>query len=286
MAMISTMALAVVLLVVGTVIYGLALEVQLEEGMASVAAILPIVAMGYGTLAILALAVVELRFYLLRARDLERREAKLSAAVSDMEMENESRSESIAGMLHDDIGGGLTALRMELEMAERKCDPVSFARCYRALDRLLGVVRGLSRTFHHKLAESLGLEEAMRDLADTFGGAGRQTLQFDFEGDLNSLPPVTSLCVLRVVQEAVVNAARHSNGTSVRIVVANRGNAVFGTISDNGRGKTAFREGVGLALMRERVRSLGGSLDVRVSRGGGVEVAFCLPIGSEREGAA
>lgn len=280
-AMLVPMAIAIVLLAVGTVLYG---ETFLpgEEGVrGGLHVYLPAIAMGYGAIVILALAVVELRFYRLRAFDLERREARLREAVGELEMEEETRGESLAGMLHDDVGGGLTALRMELELAQRSPDPAAWERCYAAIDRLLAQVRGLSRTVYPKMVGSLGLTGMLRGISETLGGSGRQAIRFAFEGPVDDLPPRIALCVLRIVQEAIVNAARHSNGDRVDVRVSVRGGEATGLVEDDGTGRTECREGLGLTLLRERVRHFGGSLDVRVTKVGGVAVSFRLPVREE-----
>ena len=200
----------------------------------------------------------------------------------------ESRGESLAGVLHDDIGGGLTALRkevtyssilagMELEMVEQSPSSAAWERCYGAIDRLLALVRGLSRTVYPKSVGSLGLTAMLRGISDTLGGTGRQHVEFALSGPLDSLSPRLSLCVLRIVQESIVNAVRHSNGDRVDVCVESRGKSVVGSVVDNGTGRTECREGLGLTLLRERVRHFGGSLDVRLTKAGGVEVAFRLP---------
>lgn len=277
-AMLSTMAIAVVLLVVGTALYGgsyLEYGVNREIG---VQTYLPMVAMGYGALVILALAIVELRFYLIRTRDLERREARLREAVEELELEQESSGESIGSFLHDDIGGGLTALRMELDLANRDPTEAAWSRCFAAVDRLLGYVRGMSRTLYPRAIGTMGLTGMLRGMADSLGDSGRQKIELDLAGPVDSLPQRISLCLLRVVQETVVNAARHSNGNLVSVRISVQSGKVSGNIADNGTGCHEIHDGLGLTLMRERIRHLGGALDVRVTKAGGMETLFQLPV--------
>lgn len=284
-AMLTTMTLAIVLLVVGTVVYGGSYMAEREIGSGALSAYVPMVAMGYGAIVILALAVVELRFYRLRTIELERREARLSEAVDNFEREHEERSESLGSALHDDVGGGLTALRLELDLARRQPSDAAWGRCFAGVDRLLGLVRGLSRTLYPKMVGSMGLSSMLHGIADTFGDAGRQRIDIALEGPLDTLSRRLSLCILRIVQESVLNAARHSNGDRVDVRLCLRGNAVAGSVADNGTGCRECREGLGLTLLRERVRHLGGSLEVRLTRTGGVEVAFRMPAETEEAAA-
>jgi two-component system sensor histidine kinase UhpB len=97
---------------------------------------------------------------------------------------------------------------------------------------------------------------------------------------------VTDLTVYRVVQEALTNAFRHADATSVSVTVeqaagmdGNRGCALV-RVSDNGRGLAPdHKHGFGLIGMRERILALGGTLNV-VSGHGGVTVEAVVPHGS------
>lgn len=280
-AMLSTMVLAVVLLVIGTGLYAGTYMAVRDGGAVSFRIYFPMVAMGYGTLVILALAVVELRFYLLRTRDLETREERLRQAVGALQLDRDSRGEMLGSVLHDEIGGGLTALRMELDLARRAPLGGSFGRCEASIDRLLALVRGVSRTLYPKPVGSLGLSAMLRGLSETMGEAGRQRIGFSFEGPVDDLPEPTVMTVMRIVQESVVNAARHSDGDRVEVKVAVSDGRVSGSVSDNGTGTGAIREGLGLTLLRERVRAADGSFSVRRHRDGGVEVSFRIPVAKE-----
>ena len=97
---------------------------------------------------------------------------------------------------------------------------------------------------------------------------------------------VSDLTVYRVVQEALTNAFRHADATSVSVTVeqaagmyGNRGCALV-RVSDNGRGLAPdHKSGFGLIGMRERILALGGTLNV-VSGDGGVTVEAIVPHGS------
>ena len=274
--MLVPMTLAIVLLLGGAVLYAGAFFFGWEkEGFfgpltASVLAV--------GTLIILALAVVELHFYKARTRDLERREERLHRAVNELEMEEETKASTLSGAFHDDFGGGLTALRMELELTQAAPDkPENWDRCYEKIDFLLNLARGVARTLYPKMVGQAGLTMVLREMGERLRQGKRFDVHYHFDGPLDSLPQSQALCVLRVVQESLVNVARHSNGKNVDIDIAMRGDRVKGCIRDDGTGRTECREGLGVTLMRERVVYLGGRLDIRLTPRGGVEVAFEFP---------
>jgi signal transduction histidine kinase len=97
-------------------------------------------------------------------------------------------------------------------------------------------------------------------------------------GQVN-LPLLAELELLRITQEALVNVRKHSAASMVEITFGSKKDAVEMTIRDNGRGfdtQTEFR-GDGLAVMKERARSLGGELAITTSPGHGTEIKVSLP---------
>lgn len=285
-AMLVPMVVAIGMMLFGGALYTMRLfSVSTGPLSETVGRFFPMVAMGYGTLVLLAVAIVEVRFYLLRVRELEHRERRLQQAVEELDREEDRERESVSAALHDDIGGGLTALRMELEMAEaRPKDQAVWERCYAKLDALLSQVRGVARTFYPRLVGSLGLSAVLREMADRLGAGGKMETEFDFDGPVDALPETRALCVLKVVQEAFVNVLRHSNGKKVRVTLRVRDGLARGSVLDDGTGRREIHEGLGTTLMRERLRALGGSLQLRLSPQGGMQVGFELPAETEGEG--
>jgi len=94
--------------------------------------------------------------------------------------------------------------------------------------------------------------------------------------------PEVAVQVLRVVQEAVTNVRRHAGGCAVRVIVAQEDGALRVTVADDGRGFTVApaeegRDGhYGLAFMRERMREVGGSVDIVSLPGLGTSVSLSV----------
>ena len=91
-----------------------------------------------------------------------------------------------------------------------------------------------------------------------------------------------SIALFRILQEALTNVARHSEATEVCIRLTAEQGRVMLVVTDNGRGipddKAAAAGSMGLLGMRERARSLGGSLSIRGSPGQGTSVTLTLPV--------
>jgi signal transduction histidine kinase len=125
------------------------------------------------------------------------------------------------------------------------------------------------------------LERYADDVVDRFG----MPVEFECDGSLPELPSRTKADLLRIVQEALSNAARHADAETIRLSVAAQDGIVTLTVEDDGRG---FDPGdvtaghVGLQVMRERAAMIGGQLTVVSSVGGGTRVIVTVPARAER----
>jgi len=113
------------------------------------------------------------------------------------------------------------------------------------------------------------------------------TVRLEIAADLARLPRDLELMSFRIVQESLTNIHRHSGSRTATIRIARHPKEVVMEISDDGHGiagnpntgkSSLARVGVGLAGMRERVRHMGGRLEIR-SRPGGTDVDVVAPIG-------
>ena len=101
------------------------------------------------------------------------------------------------------------------------------------------------------------------------------------EGFPEELPGEVSVELLRVLQEALANARRHSGARNVEVGLRTEGGAVMAEVTDDGRGfePSSTRAGVGLSAMRERVEALGGEIEVESRPGEGTKVRLRVPLG-------
>jgi signal transduction histidine kinase len=101
------------------------------------------------------------------------------------------------------------------------------------------------------------------------------------EGFPEELPAEVSVELLRVLQEALTNARRHSEASNVEVRLRTEGEALVAGVIDDGRGFdfASTRVGVGLSAMRERVEGLGGKIEVRSPPGEGTKVTVRVPLG-------
>jgi signal transduction histidine kinase len=129
--------------------------------------------------------------------------------------------------------------------------------------------------------EDAGLVPALRELCQSY----ETRLGIPVAAELAPLqiPPALEHTVLRVVQEALSNAARHGQAQTIRLNLAKTDGHVVVTIQDDGQGfdvtRVSERHGMGLKTMRERVSDLGGTVDVTSVPAQGTIVRIRIPRG-------
>lgn len=174
--------------------------------------------------------------------------------------------------LHDVSGHKLTALKLQLAALAR--DPVgappAVETAARLADELLGDIRGVVSQMRHD--EGLDLGRAIEELAAPFP---RPQVNLNIEPDLRIDDIAQARALLRAAQEALTNAARHSQAEQVWLSLARRNGNIELEVRDNGRGAMQARAGNGLTGMRERLEDVGGGL--RFSGNEGFHVVAWVP---------
>ena len=177
--------------------------------------------------------------------------------------------------LHDVAGHKLTALKLNLAALARDPrwrDEQAVALCAQLADELLADIRGVVQQL--RLHDTLDLRRAIELLAAPFP---RPQLHLELVDGARVAGFAQAEALLRTVQEALTNSARHSQAANLWVVLRYEGPGVALDIRDDGRGGGPVREGNGMAGMRERLESLGGSLHVERDAHGAVRLLATLP---------
>ena len=148
--------------------------------------------------------------------------------------------------------------------------------------RLSTDLRHLSHDLHPGALEHLGLLEALRGRWEEIRAETGVEVRLDVSEDWTEVPDVVGLCLYRVAQEALRNVTQHAQARSARVSLAREEGRVVMYVSDDGRGfeQTAARpSGLGLVSLGERVRMLGGALEVSTQQAAGTTLAVRLPVG-------
>jgi signal transduction histidine kinase len=145
-------------------------------------------------------------------------------------------------------------------------------------------VQALSHDLHSSQLEYLGVVAGMKSWCKEFGE--RQGMQIDCRHDVRStLPSEIGLCLFRVLQEALHNAAKHSGVRRIEVQTHEESDEIHLIVSDSGRGfdVEAVKQGNGLGLtsMRERVRLVNGTISIESKPMGGTVIHVRVPFKSE-----
>jgi two-component system NarL family sensor kinase len=173
---------------------------------------------------------------------------------------------------------------MNLDMLDRSTpnDP-QVADCIRLLDAALAETRTISHLLHPPLLDETGLRSAATWYVEGFSKRSGIATTLDIPTELDRLPALVELAMFRILQEALTNIHKHSQSTQASVAVKMSPRDISLVVHDNGKGISPetlkhFRQdgvdvGVGLAGMRERIRELGGSLDLVSDRTGTILTA-------------
>jgi len=207
-----------------------------------------------------------------------------------MQLQDEERRR-IARELHDSVGQTLAALSMNLSTV--RADVEQLARTAAALNDseclvrdMVTEVRTISHLLHPPLLDELGLSSALRWYVKGFSQRSRIKVDLDMAEDFARFSAEIETAIFRVVQECLTNIHRHSESSVARIRLRHSEREVAVEIEDKGKGippkklhelTAAGTPGVGIRGMQERIRQLGGVLDI-TSGEHGTRVVVRLPI--------
>ncbi|HEY0503000.1 MAG TPA: histidine kinase [Lysobacter sp.] len=195
------------------------------------------------------------------------------ALLADSARDNERLR--VARELHDVAGHKLTA--MTLNLRALAADPAFAGRHEIALaqqlsSELLSDIRGIVQAMRDERGLDLGT--ALRALAAPLP---RPSLRLRITDRVHVTDPAVAETVLRLVQEALTNSARHADADVVKVDISSSGERLLVHVEDDGQLRGAIREGNGLSGMRERVLAAGGELTLSRSERGALRIDASLP---------
>ena len=189
----------------------------------------------------------------------------------------------VARELHDDLGQQIALVVADLQRAADLGERFARAVLSRA-HNLAKSVHDLSHRLHPAKLRLLGLPAALKSLQHELARPGVE-IAVTHENVPNPLPEDVTLCLYRVVQEALQNALKHSGARE--IIVHLRGDIAALTVSviDDGAGfdvSAKFGRGLGLVSMKERLEAIGGTLRIRSAPGQGTRLKIRVPVAAHQ----
>src|SRR5579864_5194994 len=226
-----------------------------------------------------------------RTAELDKANQNLGALSARLlEMQDEERRR-IARELHDSVGQMLAALSMNLSGVRADIDRLTKTAAALTdsedlVQEMSKEVRTISRLLHPPLLDEAGLSSALRWYVDGFAQRSKIRVDLDCPNDFGRLPRERETAVFRLVQESLTNIHRHSGSPTAKIRLHHSEHEVVVEVEDRGKGIPTEKleqmaavgiPGVGITGMRERVRQLGGKLEIDSSRTG-TRILARLPI--------
>jgi len=216
--------------------------------------------------------------------DLNSYHKQLLSLASELTLTEERERRQIAAGLHDEIAQPLALARIQLgqlgaeETAEACQRTAGAAR--KLIEDTIRKVRTLIFELSPPILYELGLEAALRSLAERF--ASQHNLPVDFEDDGRNKPLSEGLQVLlfQAVRELLVNTLKHAEASRAKVAIGREGETVRVVIVDDGvgfHGEHAVKNGFGLFSIRERLRHLGGTIEFTAAPGRGTRVVLSVP---------
>jgi len=195
----------------------------------------------------------------------------------------ESERSRIARELHDDIGQQVALLAIDLELMGDAGQGSDDSPASEALNRAQTIARSvhdLSHRLHPARLRLIGLVAAVRGLQQELSRSD-VAISFTHERVPATLPPDLTLCLYRIVQEALQNALKYSKARKVSVHLTGSREGLTLTIVDDGVGfdvEAAWGTGLGLVSMDERLEAFGGTLEIRSTPGAGTRLEARVPL--------
>jgi PAS domain S-box-containing protein len=220
---------------------------------------------------------------------LQKQQVEFASRLQHMQDEERKR---IARELHDSVGQLLAAIGMNIDLVQSQSHKLD-AKAARAIsdnarlvEQVSSEIRTISHLLHPPLLDLAGLSSALRWYVDGFSERSNIKVDLEIPADLGRLPSDMEIAIFRIVQECLTNIHRHSGSATATIRLHWEGDRLIVHVQDRGRGIAiekqrevieSGRGGVGFGGMRERLRQLGGTLEIQ-SEGTGTLVIATLTV--------
>jgi PAS domain S-box-containing protein len=199
--------------------------------------------------------------------------------------------------LHDSLGQTLSVLKMKLDslagsigLSSHDSRNQNIAACANLTEDCIKEVRTIAYLLYPPMLEEMGLKSAISWYLDGFSKRSGIQTTFEIAPDFARLPRHVETAIFRVLQESLTNVHRHSGSEVASVRLFNRGGITILEVIDNGKGmptqhSAEFKHeglhalGVGLRGMEERMRQLGGGLEL-LSSPRGTTVVASVPVGA------
>jgi signal transduction histidine kinase len=223
---------------------------------------------------------------------LKESEERLRFLSSEILTAQEKERSRISKELHDELGPALATLKLRIGLIGKRANKEQVElkkECSEILeyfDQVIDDVRRFSRDLSPYVLEYFGLSTALQRLLNDFSKDNNIKLNLNMI-DLDPFFPLEEQTIIyRIFQEVVNNTAKYSQATRFSVVTAKQDGAISFILEDDGKGfdmnsvamRDVHRKGLGLDILKERITTLGGQLDLWSQEGKGTRIAFNIPL--------
>ena len=222
---------------------------------------------------------------------LKKSENRLRLLSSRILNAQETERRRISSELHDELGQALATFKLRLGFIEKRLHKEQTElrhECGQILEYVDHVnenVRRFSRDLSPHVLEYFGLTVALRRLMSDFAKNHNVKVTMDIIETDHFFPQDDQRILYRIFQEVMNNTGKHAQATLFSVIMKREDGAISFMLEDDGKGfnimNGAHRNGLGLAILNERVRMLGGRLEVWSQEGKGTRITFSVPIVKE-----
>jgi PAS domain S-box-containing protein len=219
----------------------------------------------------------------------QKQQADFVARLQQVQDEERRR---LARELHDSVGQLLACIAINIDRVKGESDNLSpevadmVVQNRSMVNEISNQIRTISHLLHPPLLDEMGLPLALRWYVDGFKERSKIQATVEVPENFERLSPEIEIAIFRVVQECLVNVHRHSGSPSCSVTLVRDSDGLQLQVKDRGHGIPKEKSlhlmgsgGVGLRGMRERIRQLGGTLEIDSSENG-TTITIKLPIQS------
>ena len=229
-------------------------------------------------------------------RQVRERTAQLSAMTMEVTLAEERERQMLAQDLHDDLGQLLAMAKLKLTALE---EPASgdwslhrqqIKKIEAVIDQANQSVRSLSLQLSPPVLHQFGLVAALEWLAEEMQRAYGLSVRVRDDGQDKELSPAANFMLFRAARELLINVAKHASVSRAEVSIEAVDDNLILSVSDSGRGFDPQRKvqpsaggGYGLFSVRERIRHIGGEVQIDSSPGDGTVVVLILPLAANTQ---
>jgi len=228
-----------------------------------------------------------LRGFIIDLTDRKATEDKLRHLSGRLITAQEEERKRLARELHDDLNQRIALMSIELEQLGQIASKAGggfntrLQNLQRRAQEISTDIHRMSYELHPSKLDHLGLVPALRSFCRELSTGRGIRVDFTYDGFPADLSPDKTLCIFRVAQEALQNAAKHSGARRINIHLANSPESIELEVSDRGCGfEISSKEangGLGFTSIRERIRAVDGQIQIISTPGKGTRISVSIP---------